>query len=97
MCSFNQLNNDLSLVTSSFQVLCAGFLARDINSVFCRIVCPHTNALAGSPKRGKVTLTLTMLDIPCITLFPNCYPFNLQDSSDKHVFTSRVENSVDTV
>ena len=31
----------------------------------------------------------------CTTLFPKFYPVNLQHSSRKHVFSIRVENSVD--
>ena len=29
------------------------------------------------------------------TILPSLYPINSQDSSDKHIFTSRVENSMD--
>ena len=39
-------------------------------------------------------LTSVMLKI-CTTLFPKCYPVNLQHSICKHVFSIRVENSVD--
>ena len=40
-------------------------------------------------------LTLTMLNILCTTLLPKFYPVNLQHSSYLHVYTIRVDNSVD--
>ena len=36
-----------------------------------------------------------MLNNLCATLLPKFYPINLQDSNYKHVFKSRLENSVD--
>ena len=39
--------------------------------------------------------TFVMLNILCTTLLPNFYPFNLQHFTCKHLFSIRLENSVD--
>ena len=40
-------------------------------------------------------LTLVVLNILSTTLLPKFYPDNLQHSSCKHVFSTRIENIVD--
>ena len=46
-------------------------------------------------KDDLISLTLVMLTILCTTLLPNFNPVKLKHSSCKHLFSIRVENSVD--
>ena len=42
-----------------------------------------------------ITIALTLLDIFLYYTTSNFYPINLEDFSDQHVLTHRVENNVD--